>query len=440
MTIWLMSAMTFVAFLMLNAWFSERRLVISRTGDIFMLAWFYYGFAVAIDILLGFEIEGIIELTNFSDQASRELLVQVLGQYLLCGGAFFLMYSMTEKAPRSARSGRSFVLPPLPLVIAAHVVLLLMVADSGYLSLTRPQRELLVSESMSMRLMGHAMSILRAVDLVVIILSNRRTTVIATTVAAICLGLISGGRMEIMSVLLILVLKYRLSSGRFRFAVTAVLMLAVLASWKSAYRYVYSEVFEYGANRNVLEYANTSLSEIDSLASSLIAVTVLEDKCPYLLGKTYTYDVLQLALPREWRDPDFLPLSQQFNWDYIPQRAEQGVSMAFSGIAESWLNFGMLGPVLLGFAFGIAAKRIDSGPRGVVFYVFALMVFRVFRSDFASLSKSWIIIYGGAMVTCYFVSMVMTYLVGSQRSAKPALRRQRRPTPLAGRAITNYDT
>lgn len=440
MTHWPIAAMTIIAFVILNAWFSERRLVISRTGDVFMLTWFYYGFAIAIDILLGLEIQGIPGMTDFSDDASRELLVHVLAYYLLCGGAFFIAYSVGRKAQQPIRATSSVLLPPLPIIVAAHVVLLLLLAHAGYFGLTRPQRMLLISDSTSLRLMLHSMAILRAIDLIIIILSDRRSYVLGTTVAAICLGLASGGRMELMSVLLILVLKYRLSCGRVKFATAVVALLAIFACWKSTYHYVYSHFFEPGTDRQVLEFANTSLSGIDSYASSLIAVTVLEEECPYYLGRTYTYDVVQAALPREWRDLDFLPLSQQFDWDYLPQRAEEGISMAFSSITEAWLNFGLLGPILLGMVVGVAAKFIDSRPRGVAFYIFALMVFRLFRSDFASLCKNWIVIYGGTMLAGYFACLMLTYLLNGRRGTQRAVRRFEMPAQVGRHAMTKYQT
>lgn len=421
MTLQLIAAMTLVALVILNAWFSERRLVISRTGDVFMLAWFYYGFAIAFDVLLGLDVQGIPGMTDFSDDTSRELLVHVLTYYLLCGGAFFIAYSSTRKAPRSARATSSAVLPPIPVIIAAHVVLLLLLAHAGYFGLTRPQRILLISDSLSLRLTVHWMAILRAVDLLVIILSDRKSYVMGTAVAAICLGLASGGRMELMSIVLILVLKHRFSCGRLKFVSAIVVLLMVFASWKSAYQYVHNRYFEPGTNRQVLEFVSTSLSGIDSYASSLIAVTALQNDCPYHVGKTYIYDAVQATLPREWRAPAFLPLSQQFDWDYLPHRAEEGISMAFSAIAESWLNFGIVGPVLLGIAFGVAAKKIDTRPRGIVFYIFALLAFRLFRSDFASLCKNWIVIYGGAMVACHGACMFMAGLLDSRRRTDRAV-------------------
>lgn len=437
MTMWLIAAMTLIAFLILNAWFSERRLVISRTGDIFMLAWFYYGFAIAIDILLGLEIQGIPGMSDFSDDASRELLVYVLGYYLLCGVAFFLAYSVGSRTHRPIRATGSVILPPLPVVIAIHLVLFLMLAQAGYFGMTRTQRTLFISDSLYLRLLVHSMAILRAIDLVVIILSDRKSYVLFMTIAAIGLGIASGGRMELMAILLMLVLKYRFSCGRVKFAAAILVLLGVFACWKTTYQYVFDHFFEPGNNRNVLEYANTSLSGIDSYASSLIAVIGLEEDCPYYMGKTYTYDVIQAALPREWRDPDFLPLSQQFDWDYLPQRAEEGISMAFSAITEAWLNFGVLGPVLLGLVFGVAAKLVDSRSHGVAFYIFALVVFRLFRSDFASLCKNWIVIYGGVMFACYCVCMMLTCLLTNRQVPRRAVQQLEHSSAVERRALTN---
>ncbi len=435
MTLWLIAAMTLIAFVMLNAWFSERRITLSRTGDVFMLTWFYYGFAVAIDILMGLEIQRVPGMTNFSDDASRRLLIEVLGYYLMCGAAFCVAYACIGTSRRTLPTTRPVVLPPVSLIIIAHVVLLSLQVRFDYLNLTRSERILLIADSLPLRLLMLSDSLLRAMDLVIIILSTQKKHVVVTTVAALCLGLASGGRMELMSVALILLLKYRMSCGRLRFAAAIVALLGAFAGWKSIHQYASAQLNGTEAGHDTWEYTSTSLSGIESYASSLVAVTAVEGECPYYYGKTYTYDVLQAALPGEWRDTRFLPLSQAFDWDYLPHLAEQGISMAFSAIAEAWLNFGVVGPILLGLAFGVAAKVIDSGRRGVVFYVFALMTFRLFRSDFASLCKNWIVIYGGAMCACFLACMLLTHLLDSRRRNQRAVRRLLQPSSVSRQTV-----
>ena len=72
--------------------------------------------------------------------------------------------------------------------------------------------------------------------------------------------------------------------------------------------------------------------------------------------------------------------------------------MGFSALAESLLNFGLFGPAVLGFAWGSLTKFFDSHRRGIMFYIFAFMTIRLFRSDFASLYKSYIIVFGGSVL------------------------------------------
>ena len=416
MTTCLLAATTFAGFALLNAWFSGRRIVISRTGDIFMLTWFYYGFAISIDILLGMDIPAFRGMPDIADEAWQPVLVRVLSYYLACGAAFFIAYMCVRPRDRRARPRDPVVLPPVPVILVAHILLLLLLYHGGYYALTRPQRILLASQSLSLRILMLSMSILFSLDFMIIIFSNGRRQVFVTAAAAICLGVLNGGRMELMAVILILMLKYRISTSRLKFAAAVLVLLGVFACWKSAYQYVHVKLFEHEANQAVLEFATSSLSGIDSYASSLISVMAMEGDCPYYCGRTYTYDVAQMALPSELRDPSFLPLSQTFDWEYMPQRAEEGISMAFSAVAEAWMNFGLFGPAVLGLVFGIAAKLIDSGRRGILFYVFALTTFRLFRSDFASLCKNWIVIYGASMLACYYACLLLTYLVAPLRA------------------------
>jgi len=73
------------------------------------------------------------------------------------------------------------------------------------------------------------------------------------------------------------------------------------------------------------------------------------------------------------------------------------MGLGFSGLAEAWLNFGTLGPLAVGVVWGGVSSFVDSRPRGLSFYVFAIMSARFFRSDFASLAKTWCVVLTSAI-------------------------------------------
>ena len=98
-------------------------------------------------------------------------------------------------------------------------------------------------------------------------------------------------------------------------------------------------------------------------------------------------------------------LSEQFVLDHREAHFDKGGGIGFSAIAESWLNFGILGPLILGAAWGIGAKYFDARERGIGYVIFFIMTIRLMRSDFGSLFKSWTFLLGGSLL---FVLVLLT--------------------------------
>jgi len=67
-------------------------------------------------------------------------------------------------------------------------------------------------------------------------------------------------------------------------------------------------------------------------------------------------------------------------------------------MGEAWLNFSYFGPFLVGLFAAIIIKYFDTTPRGLFYWVMLMMVFRFFRTDTASLFKSWFVVQGGTIL------------------------------------------
>jgi hypothetical protein len=107
--------------------------------------------------------------------------------------------------------------------------------------------------------------------------------------------------------------------------------------------------------------------------------------------------------------------------------------MAFSAIAEAWLNFGWLGPVLLGHVWGAAARFFDGRSRGICYYLFLILTVRLFRSDFATLYKNWIVVWGSLFCVAIVLLIVYTVLTEAhQLSRQSSVRRLDSPLRLPG--------
>ena len=151
-----------------------------------------------------------------------------------------------------------------------------------------------------------------------------------------------------------------------------------------------------------------SLSGIDGYTSFMILTTSLPAGSPFWLGSSYVMTPILVALPRAFRTYSVSTLSEQYTLEMFPDLAENGFGTGFSAVAEAWLNFGWGGPVLLGLAWGLACRFVESRERHIAFYLLAIMSCFLFRSDFATICKLWGVIYGGSMLLVYSALVVLT--------------------------------
>ncbi|MEM6260260.1 MAG: O-antigen polysaccharide polymerase Wzy [Planctomycetota bacterium] len=261
-----------------------------------------------------------------------------------------------------------------------------------------------------MRLTLLAVTLVRSFDLLYLARVQDRKRMGVVAVIAACFGLVTGGRLEVVAVAIVVALKLRLSLKRSVFVGALLVFLALMAGWKSAHYYYLATFENERVARGVFDASEASLTDIESYASVMVLCEVLEHPCPWQLGSTYTWDVLQSALPREMRSERWISQAAQFAWTHTPERAARGIGTGYSAIAESWTNFGTTGPLAAGIVMGIASGWIDRRRRDVLFIVFALIAFRYFRSDAASLLKSWVVICGGSMALAAFIYQLAEHL------------------------------
>ena len=159
----------------------------------------------------------------------------------------------------------------------------------------------------------------------------------------------------------------------------------------------------------------TSLSSQDASVSYGLLVAFLKHHVAgEFVGKTYSVGLVEITLPRfamKWMIGDDykrpLTLSERFTRQFAPTVAEAGGGYGFSAVAEAWLNFGHIGPLLVGCLFGWGAAMLSRTRSPVVHCLLALVILRYFRSDFASLWKSYVVILGGGAVFWIAVGLCM---------------------------------
>jgi hypothetical protein len=202
-------------------------------------------------------------------------------------------------------------------------------------------------------------------------------------------------------------------STAYRFAL-GVLLVGILYYWKAfytAFLISYNTAELYGPGY----VPPFSFSVLDGAASYSMFVAFLQSgEAPMWLGSTYLEIPLRMSWPRFLGSFEVRTLAEQYSWHFAPTMAAYGGGLGFSALAEAWLNFGFAGPALLGAVWGAVCKHFDTRPRGIAFFLLAMMMLRVFRSDFASLYKS-VLFVPGVMLIGWIVLLLAVDHVRARR-------------------------
>lgn len=143
-----------------------------------------------------------------------------------------------------------------------------------------------------------------------------------------------------------------------------------------------------------LEWFNFAFGEFG--CQFKVMLNLLKDSALYELrwGSTYL-DAFLILIPSFLFPDRPLPISEEYAMYYKPEYYDAGGGAAFSLIGEAYLNFGIVGPILLGLAMGLIARSVYSkicygklSETGIVSYaLFLPLLFHSPRTDFASLLK-----------------------------------------------------
>ncbi len=391
-------------------WYFSRRFHLHSMHNVFLFILFYYALSVPIDLLLGLEIYTPPGMPNLNSHDMLGYIFRVLSFYILCAITFILTYNLVPLKTRSVPTNKhySIWLPPLWFLVLIHVAVLIIYVNLSW-DLNRLERALLSSQNIWYRLYGVSIMLIEALDFLYIIACNNRRKSTYVLLLFMVIGMVAGSRTIVVLFPLIFIARWKIEIPKLRFVLILGLMLMLLIYWKPVYYYVI-ETFV-GRNPTLLSIGTPriSLSGIEASSSYQIFVDYLRrGDIPYWLGSTYIKYPILLIWPRILSETPILTLADGYMWTVRPEIAALGGRMGFSALAESWLNFGLIGPAILGAMGGVTSKYFDCRIRGITFYILLLITCRLFRSDAGELFKSWVLVFGG-LTLILFITLSLVH-------------------------------
>lgn len=418
MSFMLISAMTLMATLMF-LWViaSSQQTNLYSLKNLFLAVWLYYGFAVGIDLLSGAEIPYTNGEIYMMDQANWPRVAFVMWCYLICGIAFLVTYAVMQGNRPSQPLELRYTLhtPPEWAIVLIHVLVAYFYIKI-FFGLDRMERLAMASRYTSYKFGQLLIPLAMSMDIITILCGNKRKSMLCIALALL-LALVTGNRSYVMLVVLVGTFHFRPALhgwklfgivGSCGFMVFAFKTLyAVSLAWYLGDRVDMEMIYE---------NLHLTLSGLDADASYSIAMFFTSHESPLWLGSSYVKTPILLAWPRFLGGIEVTTLAEDYVWSYHILTAKKGGALAFSAIAESWLNFSYLGPILLGAGWGAISNYLDNRARGIAYFIAILMIARLFRSDAASLVKNWILVWGAMFFIAMLLLTIYSVLVAPKRA------------------------
>jgi len=391
----LLPGLVFVLYVM-----SQKEFYIAKPSNFFVLLWFYYGFSVPIDYLTGVNVPQAWGVVDYSRPEFFHGMLEAMSMfYLVLFGYFIGGYVRARQTVGKVTVGRQSIIHPPSLSLIVFLVVIVLVANfDDVLNMSRMER--------NMQLNNTSYKLLKFVDLITLILcclfivyEKNLKKVKMVVFLSLIVGAFQGDRSSLAIPIIAYFYRIDFSVSKFKLQLFLIFGVFFLFLWKS----VYSFILAYSLGKDVVfsdMLKGFSLSAIDATSSFNLLVWQIVDFDIYSLLWGYSILVLPfvIALPRFIFDFGFETLSEQYVATYLPHIAEAGGGRGFGGVAEFFLNFYIVGPLLAGIALGYLCKYFDKHKKSILGVIFLIVLFRFFRSDIASVVKTYVVMFGGVVL------------------------------------------
>lgn len=415
-------------------WLVRSDFTVGSQRDLFLLCWGYFALTVPADLLMSNEIRGNFGLPDLHEPRHLQTVAVVMVMYSMMLAAFLAAYrisSVVFPIDRSAQCDRLHGIASIGDIppVAAGAVVLAVTLSYVYLTGTWDRGAIGQEIRSGQGLYWEAMltDVVKALSVVLVATAPSRRSAARIAAIALLSGLLIGSRTHMVLPIVVYVMRFRVQFTTMQKIAMVGLAAAVVLLTKSLF--VASNQFLLGSEVKLdLSPPDTgfTLSSSHGKDGYLLPVYVIERyrQSTPLLGESYIGTTVRNVLPRRLTGFGEETLAERYSKIVNPDFDRRPQGVGFSAIAESWLNFGIAGAAIIGSIWGITCRAVDARAGVLWFYVFALANMRFFRSDFSSLVKTNVVVFGVAII---LVVIFLRLCVGIRRAWRNSSRRFSRP-------------
>tara|TARA_B100000900_G_scaffold415351_1_gene444948 strand:+ start:867 stop:2021 length:1155 start_codon:yes stop_codon:yes gene_type:complete len=360
-----------------------------------------------LDLSLGLKIPTKPLFLNFNNYNNSVVILEMLIYYILLAIAFYVGYT-SFNYPNNRDRGRKvlddFNSYGWVIIIFINLFITVIYLDSTSIY-SKAQKSLLARSDLSVFSITMLPTLAQSISIIYILGNKRRLLNNLIFLSIIFLSLMTGDRSNVVIIFLIF-----MSINDLRFSFKQIMIIAPVAIFFLLYwKVIYFEIIQFiffGEKMDFFYYTpkgGISSAEFIS-ATNILAFTITNPPNQLLMGVSYVLTPIMLAIPRFLFDFGVTTMAENFVLNNFPDIAARGNAMGFSIIAESLINFGRMGPIIIGCFWGGIAKILDSRKKDIIFVIGLFIFMKLFRADFATLIKSHMIVFGGI---CFILSSLM---------------------------------
>jgi len=402
--------------------------------EIFIIFFTIYFVLVPVDHLLGLSIrEHASFLSLNADEYRNDSTLRLLEAILLyfyffvfiCIGYSLLKLKFAGANKRSNSQSeiaykRLYVPSPKVLLFLNVAVLyyyistdLAVIAQNIELvsSLKQVRTQVGLNVDSSYRLFSYVSNLFVTFNTVVIIIGKEKRLTTIALISISMMALYMGDRSTIFIAFFVALLVHKPKLHHAKAVLGILMCMVVFIYFKPTYNFVIAEVAGKDHLRLPESFAQIdfSFSRIEGLSPYEVLITVMNDEyIVHRYGESYLQTTVKTILPGSIYKSNEETLAVEYKKKYAPMSMGY---FGFSPIAESIVNFGIFGPLLIGLLFGMYLFGISSLKIGLLYYLNIMFIIRFFRTDFASLVKRYYMVELSAIVISLIVLSLVFILI-----------------------------
>jgi len=369
-----------------------------------IILWVIYNILPLIDVILGNDVAVNLEGYNTSFTSEKDLLVTIaLASLWLAGFVIFKGRNQNVATLKKSNYKVNFWMSVTTIVVSIVVTVSYVKIFGEY---SRAEKYLVTSSSSMANIINASKTVSSYWLILVIFYAKKKNVIVISILTFLLLNFATGSRLPFVILIICLAKKYTLKIPVIKLITCGFLLIFVMQQYKSVWFLAKNQRY---AEIPTALWQNISPSVSSFEPANTFALLHYCSLSPNLnFGMSYIYGIVYSFSPSLAKNIMNERLTTTTIWELNREKVLKGGGIGFSGIGEAYINFGYIGPFLIGIICFVCVTKIEKTNSFFLYLMILTAVLMYFRSDFASLARNRIVIPAFSVISFIIVNKLIT--------------------------------